>query len=315
LVVNSKKTSFSIDKSKTEKNFGIYSEIFLRFILSCFWDKSRLVITGQNTKHFSIFALLNNQQLSTEKTMLNLLNQHRTIRKYTEQAIAPELLDQLLTTACRASNTGNMQAYSVVVTTDPDIKQQLSPAHFNQPMIKQAPVVLTFCADYNLFSKWCEQRQAEPGYDNFQSFMATAIDTLLAAQTFCIAAESAGLGICYLGTTTYNALEIIEALKLPKLVVPVTTITVGYPADMPEQTDRLPLEAIVHRETYKDFTPTDIDRIYAEKENSDFYKQFIAENKKETLPQVFTDVRYTKKNNEFFSEKFLEALKMQGFLK
>ncbi|HET7733302.1 MAG TPA: NADPH-dependent oxidoreductase [Paludibacter sp.] len=247
--------------------------------------------------------------------MLDLLNQHRTIRKYTEQAIAPELLDQLLQTACRASNTGNMQAYSVVVTTDPDIKQQLSPAHFNQPMIKQAPVVLTFCADYNLFSKWCEQRQAEPGYDNFQSFMATAIDTLLVAQTFCIAAESFGLGICYLGTTTYNAQEIIEALKLPKLVVPVTTITVGYPADIPEQTDRLPLEAVVHRETYKDFTSADIDRIYAEKENSDFYKQFIAENKKETLPQVFTDVRYTKKNNEFFSEKFLEALKMQGFLK
>ena len=247
--------------------------------------------------------------------MLNLLNQHRTIRKYTEQTIAPELLDELLTTAFRASNTGNMQAYSVVVTTDTDIKQQLSPAHFNQPMIKQAPVVLTFCADYNLFSKWCEQRQAETGYDNFQSFMATAIDSLLAAQTFCIAAESVGLGICYLGTTTYNAQEIIQVLKLPKLVVPVTTITLGYPADMPEKTDRLPLEAVVHRETYKDFTPTDIDRIYAEKESSDFYKQFVAENKKETLPQVFTDVRYTKKNNEFFSEKFLEALKMQGFLK
>ena len=247
--------------------------------------------------------------------MLNLLNQHRTIRKYTEQTIAPELLDELLTTAFRASNTGNMQAYSVVVTTDTDIKQQLSPAHFNQPMIKQAPVVLTFCADYNLFSKWCEQRQAEPGYDKYQSFMATDIDSLLAAQTFCIAAESVGLGICYLGTTTYNAQEIIQVLKLPKLVVPVTTITLGYPADMPEKTDRLPLEAVVHRETYKDFTPTDIDRIYAEKESSDFYKQFVAENKKETLPQVFTDVRYTKKNNEFFSEKFLEALKMQGFLK
>jgi len=247
--------------------------------------------------------------------MLNLLNQHRTIRKYTEQPIDNELLDTLLTTACRASNTGNMQAYSIVVTTNPDIKQQLAPAHFNQPMIKQAPVVLTFCADYNLFSKWCEQRKAEPGYDNFQSFMATAMDTLIAAQTFCVAAESVGLGICYLGTTTYNAQEIIEALKLPKLVVPVTTITVGYPADIPEQTDRLPLEAIVHRETYTDFTPADIDRIYAEKENSDFYKQFVAENNKDTLAQVFTDIRYTKKNNEFFSEKFLDALKMQGFLK
>ncbi len=247
--------------------------------------------------------------------MLEQLNQHRTIRKYTNQPIEPELLTKLLETACRASNTGNMQAYSVIVTTDADHKQQLAPAHFNQPMLTQAPVVLTFCADYNRFSKWCEQRDAEPGYDNFQSFMATAIDTLIAAQTFCIAAESVGLGICYLGTTTYNAQEIIEVLKLPKLVVPVTTITVGYPADMPEQTDRLPLGAVVHYETYTDFSKESIDNLYAVKENSDFYKQFVAENKKETLAQVFTDIRYTKKNNEFFSEKFLAAIKMQGFFK
>lgn len=208
-----------------------------------------------------------------------------------------------------------MQAYSIVVTTDSSIKDLLSPAHFNQPMLNNAPVVLTFCADFNRFSKWCELRNAEPGYDNFQSFTAAAIDALIVAQTFCIAAESEGLGICYLGTTTYNAQEIITALHLPRLVVPVTTITVGYPADMPHQTDRLPLDSVVHHETYKDFSAEDINSIYAEKENSEFYKQFVAENGKETLAQVFTDIRYSKKNNEFFSEKFLDALKVQGFMK
>ncbi len=247
--------------------------------------------------------------------MLDILNQHRSIRNYTEQNIAPELLEQLLETACRASNTGNMQAYSIIVTTDSELKNQLAPTHFNQRMITQAPVVLTFCADFNRFSKWCEQRNANPGYDNFQSFMATAIDALIAAQTFCIAAESAGLGICYLGTTTYNAGEIIDILKLPKLVVPISTITVGYPADNPEQTDRLPLSAVVHHETYKDFSETEINELYAKKENSEFYKQFVVENKKETLAQVFTDIRYSKKNNEFFSDKFLKVLKDQGFLK
>src|ERR1035437_6925997 len=104
--------------------------------------------------------------------MLDLLNQHRTIRKYTDQKIAPELLTRLLETACRASNTGNMQAYSIVVTKDTELKKQLSPAHFNQPMTTQAPVVLTFCADFNRFTKWCKQRDAVAGYDNFQSFMA-----------------------------------------------------------------------------------------------------------------------------------------------
>ena len=246
--------------------------------------------------------------------MLNLLNDHRTVRKYTSEKINPDLLNQLLESACRASNTGNMQAYSVVVTMDELLKKQLAPAHFNQPMVVQAPAILTFCADFNRFSTWCELRQAEPGYDNFQSFVAAAIDATIAAQTFCIAAESVGLGICYLGTTTYNAQEIIQALKLPKLVIPVTAITVGYPEVLPEQTDRLPLNGLIHHEVYKDYDAKNIAEIYAEKESSDFYKQFVKENNKETLAQVFTDIRYTKKNNEFFSDKFLKALKEQGFL-
>ena len=247
--------------------------------------------------------------------MLDILNQHRTIRKYTGQPIAPELMNELLDAACRASNTGNMQAYSVVVTTDSEIKKQLAPTHFNQPMVTQAPAILTFCADFNRFTKWCEQRDADGGYDNFQSFMTTAIDVLIMAQTFAIAAEAKGLGICYLGTATYNAQEIIDILHLPKLVVPVTAITVGYPAENPEQTDRLPLSAVIHHETYKDYTPQDIDNLYAEKENSEFYKKFVAENNKETLAQVFAEVRYPRKNNEIFSEKYLEVLKKQGFLK
>lgn len=246
--------------------------------------------------------------------MLDFLKQRRTIRQYTDKAIPADLMTELLEAATQSSNTGNMQAYSVVVTTNDEIKAQLAPAHFNQPMVTKAPAVLTFCADFNRFSKWCEQRNAVPGYDNFQSFMATAIDTMIFAQTFAVAAESAGLGICYLGTTTYNAGEIIEALNLPKLVVPITTVTVGYPEKMPELTDRLPLEAVVHYEKYNDFSNKKIDTLYAEKENSDFYKNFVAENNKETLAQVFTDIRYSKKNNEFFSDKFLKVLQQQGFL-
>ena len=88
--------------------------------------------------------------------------------------------------------------------------------HFNQNMITEAPVVLTFCADFNRFNKWCRLRNAEPGYDNFLSFMTAAIDALLVAQTVCIAAESKGLGICYLGTTTYNAHKIIDSVNAPE---------------------------------------------------------------------------------------------------
>lgn len=238
----------------------------------------------------------------------------RSVRKYKQEDINQDLLNDLLETACRASTVGNMQVYSVVVTRDKAMKEKLSPAHFNQPMIKGAPVVLTFCADFNRFSKWCEQRKAVPGYDNFQSFMNAAIDTLLVAQTFCNLAEEKGLGICYLGTTTYNPQMIIDVLNLPKLVFPVTTVTVGWPDGLPAQVDRLLLKAVVHEEVYHDYTRENIDALYVYKESLPENKQFVVENNKETLAQVFTDVRYTKKDNEYMSENMLKVLKEQGFL-
>lgn len=243
------------------------------------------------------------------------VNNRRTIRRYKEQDIDSVLLNNLIDTAARSSTLGNMQLYSIIITRDAEMKEKLSPAHYNQPMVKTAPVVLTFCADFRRFSKWCKDRKAVPGYDNFQSFFNAAMDTLIVAQTFCTLAEENGLGICYLGTTTYNPDQIIDVLKLPELVFPITTITVGYPDEHPAQVDRLPLEGIIHHELYHDYTSEDIDSIYRYKESLAESKTFIEENNKETLAQVFTDIRYTKKDNEAISEKFIEVLRRQRFMK
>lgn len=245
---------------------------------------------------------------------MNAIMNHRSIRKYKSTPIDEATINEILLAGTRASTTGNMQVYSIVVTTNPEIKQQLAPCHFNQAMVTQAPVVLTFCADFNRFNKWCEQRNAVPGYDNFLSLTTAAIDALLASQNVCLAAEEKGLGICYLGTTTYTANKIIEVLKLPKGVVPITTVVVGYPEEVPELTDRLPLEAVVHREVYHDYSVADINRLYAEKEAMPLTKQLLKENNKETLAQVFTDNRYTKKDNVAFSKVFLQVLHDQGFM-
>lgn len=244
---------------------------------------------------------------------MNTLLKRRTIRKYQSRDVSPELLHRLFESAFRASTCGNMQTYSVIVTRDAECKHRLAPAHFNQPMVTQAPVVLTFCIDLRRFSIWCEQRKAQPGYDNFEWFVTGAVDTLLAAQTFCVAAEEEGLGICYLGTTTYNPEQIIEALQLPRLVFPLTTITLGWPDEQPPLTDRLPVEAIVHDEQYHDYTAADIDRYFAYKEGLEENRRFVAENGKETLAQVFTEVRYTREAAKAMSEKLWKVMKAQGF--
>ena len=245
--------------------------------------------------------------------MIETMRQRRSIRRYADKEISEQLLNELLEVAMRASNTGNMQLYSVVVTRDAAMKEKLSPAHFNQPMIKGAPVVLTVCADANRFVKWADQRQAKAGFNNFETFTAAFIDAVIFAEAFAEAAEERGLGLCYLGTTTYNAGPIVEALHLPKLVVPVVTLTVGYPDEQPAQSERLPLSAIVHNETYRDYTPQSIDTLYHDKEALPANIQFVKENNKETLAQVFTDIRYTQANNEYFSEEFKKVLKEQGF--
>ncbi|HCC72080.1 MAG TPA: NADPH-dependent oxidoreductase [Bacteroidales bacterium] len=246
--------------------------------------------------------------------MLNYLNNRKTIRKYTKEDIDQNLLNEMITAACQASTTGNMQVYSIIETRDQKMKEKLAPCHFNQSMVTEAPVVLTFCADFNRFNKWCRQRRAEPGFDNFLSFMTAAIDAIIAAQTLCVAAEAKGLGICYLGTTTYMAEKIIEILELPESVVPVTTVTLGWPAEDPEQLDRLPLKAVMHREKYCNYSEQEIDMYYSEKEAREDSKQFIEENKKETLAQVFTDIRYRKEDNETFSKLLLKVLKTQGYM-
>lgn len=246
--------------------------------------------------------------------MMDTILKHRSIRKFTGDPVSDEMLNGILEAGSRASTTGNMQVYSIVVTRDAKVKEELWTAHFRQNMVKQAPLVLTFCCDFNRFNKWCRQRKADPGYDNFLSFVTGAIDALLAAQNCTLAAEAMGLGVCYLGTTTYNADQIIDILGLPRAVVPVTTIVIGHPDEKPELTDRLPVDAIVHTDRYHDYAQEDIDRLYEEKERLPLTARLLAENKLETLAQIFTQKRYTKKDNEAFSEKYLQVLKRQGFL-
>ncbi|MFO7616451.1 MAG: nitroreductase family protein [Bacteroidales bacterium] len=246
--------------------------------------------------------------------MLDTLLNHKSIRKFKPNPVEEEKLKLILEAASRASTTGNMQVYSIVVTTDEEIRKQIWASHFRQDMVLQAPVHLTFCADFNRFSKWCAQRGADPGYDNFLSFLTGAIDALLAAQNAALAAEEQGLGICYLGTVTWMAHRFIDILELPRLVIPVAAIVLGYPDEDPGLTDRLPLEGIVHQEKYADYPPESIDQFYQPKEALPSTAELLKENGMDSLARIFTEKRYTRKDNRHFSRLFLEVLRNQGFM-
>lgn len=244
------------------------------------------------------------------KTIFN----RTTIRKYSNREVSDTLLKELLSKAELTPTMGNLQLYSVIATRNSEMKQKLAPTHFNQPMVENAAVVLTFCADFNRTTVWANNRKGTPGYDNFLSFLNAATDALLYCQTFTNLAEAEGLGTCFLGTTIYNPKQIIDLLKLPKLVMPVATLTIGWPDETPTQPDRLPLECILHEETYTDYTAESIDQYYKVKESLEENKHFVEINKTETLAQIYTNIRYKKSDNEAISTGLLETLKQQGFL-
>ncbi len=245
--------------------------------------------------------------------MISEIFSHRSIRSYLPTPVPEEILQHILEAGVRASTVGNMQLYSLVVTTSLKVKEQLAPFHFNQPMALQAPIIITFCADIHRFSLWCRQRGAEPQYDNFAWFINSVIDAILASQNIVLQAENEGLGICYLGTTIYHAKEIADVLDLPDGVIPITTITMGYPDQIPPLSDRLPLEGVVHRERYHDYTPEQIDRIWSEREASEETAQLLEVNHLPNLARIFTERRYVGADNLLFSRKYFDALKEQGF--
>jgi nitroreductase len=244
--------------------------------------------------------------------MITEIANHRSYRKFIDQPIPQETVREMLEAAVRASNTGNMQVYSIIVTTDKPLLEVLAPLHFNQPAA-HAPAIFTFCADVRRFSRWCALRGARAEYDNFVWFLSAMTDALLASQNLALQAEACGLGICYLGTALYNAPEIGEALRLPEGVIPVMALSCGYPAAEVPLTDRLPLEAVVHEQTYHDPTDDELERLWAAREASDETAELLNVNGLPNLARIFTERRYRGDDNRAFSRKYFEELQRKGF--
>ncbi len=250
------------------------------------------------------------------------LHAHRSIRSYADRAVEEAALTRILHAATRASSSGNMQAYSIIVTSDPEIRAQLHRPHFEQPMVLAAPVLLTFCADFRRMRRWLALREAPDNFDNFMSFMIATIDAVLASQNAALAAEAEGLGLCYMGTTLASCLEIAEILQCPPGVVPIVGFSLGHPAEDPTPRDRLPLELLVHREQYQDPSDEFLLEGYHQRE-VDGWKRYMSDPKLraateaagiQNLAQVYTQLKYTRRSHQMYSETVLACLKKQGFL-
>ncbi len=196
-----------------------------------------------------------------------LLNTHRSIRAFKPIPIANELIESVCSDAIAGgSSSGNLNSVSLILTRDEERKKKLFDLHFKQPMVLQAPLLITFCADWHRTRTWLAMRGARDNFNNLLGYHVAAFDAMIVAQNVCLGFEAHGLGICYMGTTLHSMTEIAELLELPETCAPVTTIVVGFPDENPNKRDRLPLSAFLHDERYRKTTPEEIDTTYRERE-------------------------------------------------
>lgn len=183
-------------------------------------------------------------------SVIDLLTRHRSIRKFKPDPIPGDQLQAIIASAQMASTSSSVQAYTIIAVTDPALKKELARLAGNQAYVEQCGLFLVFCADLNRLRKATEQ-SGEVFHQNTESFLVASMDAALAAQNAAIAAESLGLGICYIGGIRNNPDGVAETLKLPELVYPVFGMCVGVPDQEPSLRPRLPQTAVLHENGYQ----------------------------------------------------------------
>ena len=185
-----------------------------------------------------------------ETPTIEQIFRHASVRQYKQDPVSTEMIETVVAAGQRSSTSSNLQAYSVVAITDEEKKARIAELSGNQEQILQAPVFLAWCADLSRLGRVSEMRGYEQVASYVESFLVAAADAAIAMQTAALAAESMGLGMCYIGAIRNQPREVISLLRLPKLVFPISGMTLGWPATEPLIRPRLPLEAVLHWETY-----------------------------------------------------------------
>jgi nitroreductase len=254
----------------------------------------------------------------------SLLNSHRSIRSFKPDPVDQALIELVCQEAIAGgSSSGNLNSISIVLTRDRERKQRLYEFHSHQEMVLEAPLVVTFCADWFRTREWLSLRGARDNFDNLLGYHVAAYDAMIVAQNVCLGFENHGLGICYMGTTLGRLSEISDLLELPETCLPVTTIVVGYPAEDPPKRDRLPLKAFLHDETYRMPDEAEIEEVFGQREirgwqrymGNPELKKLIEEHGITSLAQFYTsEVKYDPDKFKEISERIRLALENKKFL-
>ena len=239
--------------------------------------------------------------------VIDCLLNHRSIRRFKSDPIPAELLDEILRAGTRAASAGNLQAYSLVVIDDPERLEK---------MTFGAPLAIVALVDLYRLKRWFELNDAPFYFDQAVNVFIAYWDVVIALQNIVVAAESFGLGTVYVGLALSKNVQ--EWLEAPEYVFPAGLLFIGHPDESPQLRPRLPLDAVVHRNSYH--VPTDEEiRAHFHDKNKQWDELPQAKREKlrekgiENYAQFKTLGHYTPEFIRSESEKVIEYLKRAGF--
>lgn len=215
------------------------------------------------------------------KTILH----HRSIRKFEDQLLSDEQIKTIVKSAQAASTSSYIQAYSIIGVKDTEKKKQLAELAGGQAYVAENGHFFVFCADLHRHQLIAEMHQQDSGevLESTEKFMVAVIDATLAAQNAVLSAESMGLGAVYIGGLRNQLAEVCKLLKTPSQVLPLFGVAVGYPAHMPDQKQRLPLEHIYHEDEYEQNDDHYLEQLKTyDQEISRYYEQRTNGKRKDT---------------------------------
>lgn len=240
------------------------------------------------------------------ETILN----HRSIRSFEDKPLTEDQIQTILSCAQAASTSSYIQAYSIIGVTDPEKKKKLAEIAGNQSYVEKNGHFFVFCADFHrhdVASKMENVDVSEP-LESTEKFMVALIDTALAAQNAAIAAESMGLGICYIGGIRNNLEEVVKLLEIPDRVIPLFGLVVGYPRNLSSKKPRLPLEHIYHENTYNQDEETYIEQLNEYNEIvSKYYNERTGGKRQDTWTNQI--VHMLNKKSRMYMKGFVEGQK------
>lgn len=185
--------------------------------------------------------------------IIDMILNHRSIRKFEDRLLSTEQIETIVKCAQAASTSSFIQAYSIIGVKNKETKRQLAELAGNQSYVESNGHLFVFCADLHRHEVIAEleKKDLEPSLKSTEKFMVALIDASLAAQNAVLAAESMGLGACYIGGLRNNLEAVCDLLKAPKRVIPLFGVVVGYPTQQPDKKPRLPFEHVYHEDTYE----------------------------------------------------------------